>query len=372
MTFAYVGCRTSAWRGARGKGIEVYQILPTGEWLPVQRVESVQENPSWLTLDAQRDRLYALHGDGDKVAVWQRDPRSGRLTLLAEQTTGPRHPHPDLDPQRRNNPVGAALTPDGHALLIANHEGGNIAVLAVDDNGLKPPHQLAQIPGHHTTHDAAPSLSRPHEVVFAPDSNLFAVPVQGRAAGNGIDMIRLYRWQNGQAQLLDEVRLAPGSWPRHVDFHPSGKWLYGLSELSSTLSVLAVDPQRGTLRLQQTLSALPEGYAMRSDASEVEIHPSGRFVYAANRGHDSIGIFAVDPQNGTLSAVGWVPCGGKTPRFTTLSPEGGQFYSANEESDTIQVFDVDAETGLLHPRDPVVATASPTCICFANPACPLY
>ncbi|WP_394542001.1 lactonase family protein [Pantoea sp. SGAir0418] len=366
MTFAYVGCRTSAWRGARGKGIEVYRMLPDGEWRLIQRVESVQENPSWLTLDPIHQRLYALHGDGDAVAVWQRDPNSGLLSLLTQQTTGPRHSHPDLDPQRRNNPVGAALTPDGQHLLIANHEAGNLAALAIDQQGLRPPHSLARIPGHPSTLEAPESLSRPHEIVFAPGSDLFAVPIQGRAAGNGIDMIRLYRWQDGETQMLDEVRLAAGSWPRHVDFHPSGKWLYCLSELSSTLTVLEVNARRGELMLMQTLSALPEGYSTRSDASEIEVHPSGRFVYAANRGHDSIGVFAVDVQEGTLSVIDWVDCGGKTPRFTTLSPDGRRFYSANEESDTIQVFDVDAQTGLLHRCDQRIVTASPTCICLAS------
>ena len=366
MTFAYVGCRTSAWRGARGKGIEVYQVLPDGEWRLIQRVESVQENPSWLTLDPLRDRLYALHGDGDVVAVWKRNQESGLLSLLTQQTTGPRHAHPDLDPQRRNNPVGAALTPDGQYLLIANHEAGNISALAIDQHGLQPPHSLARIPGHPATPDAPESLSRPHEIVFAPDSDLFAVPIQGRAAGYGIDMIRLYRWHKGEARLLDEIRLAPGSWPRHVDFHPSGKWLYCLSELSSTLTVLEVDAQRGALRIKQTLSTLPEGYPTRSDASEVEVHPSGRFVYAANRGHDSIGVFAVDAQEGTLSVIDWVNGGGKTPRFTTLSPDGRRFFSANEESDTIEVFDVDVQTGQLHRRQQTITTPSPTCICFAS------
>lgn len=364
MTFAYVGCRTSAWRGARGKGIEVYQLLPSGEWRLLQCIASIQENPSWLTLDPLRHRLYVLHGDGDKVAVFNRDPATGLLSLLAEQTTGPRHPHGDLDPQRRNNAVSAALTPDAGTLLIANHEGGNIAALAVTAEGGSPPHHLAHIPGHDQPANAAPSLSRPHEIVFASGSNLFAVPIQGRAAGNGIDMIRLYRWEQNQSQLVDEIRLAPGSWPRHVDFHPSGNWLYGISELSSTLTVLALDSQRGSLKLVQTLSTLPQGYSERSDASEIEVHPGGRFLYAANRGHDSIGIFAI-AQDGKLRVIDWVPCGGKTPRFTTLSPDGRYFYSANEDSDTIQVFKVDPDSGLLHKTDGVIASASPTCICFA-------
>lgn len=366
MTFAYVGCRTSAWRGARGKGIEVYRVLPSGEWEHLQSLESVQENPSWLTLDPQRNRLYALHGDGDKVAVFERNPVTGLLTLLNDQTTGPRRVHPDLDPARRNNPVGAALTPDHNALLIANHEGGNIAALAVEAQGLLPPVHLSQVPGHPQSATMPPSLSRPHEVVFAPEGGFFAVPVQGRAAGNGIDMIRLYRWHQEECHLVDEVVLSEGSWPRHVDFHPGGQWLYGISELSSTLSVLDVDLNQGTLALKQTLSALPEGYSERSDASEIEVHPGGKFLYAANRGHDSIGVFAIDRCDGTLSTIGWVPCGGKTPRFTTLSPDGRQLFSANEESDTIQVFNVDSETGMLHKTDIAIETASPTCICFAS------
>jgi len=362
-TFAYVGCRTSTWRGARGKGIEVYRITESGAWQHLQRIESVQENPSWLTIDPERKRLYALHGDGDRVAVFDRDADTGLLTLLSDQTTGPRHPHPALDPQRRNNPVGSALTPDRGVLLIANHEGGNIAALAVEPQGLATPSHLAFVEGHPLAE--VKSLSRPHEIVFAPACAYFAVPMQGRAAGDGIDMVRLYRWDGAQSVLCDEVKLAEGSWPRHVDFHPNGQWLYGISELSSTLNVFATDLSQGKLTLIQTLSALPEGYATRSDASEIEVHPSGRFVYAANRGHDSIAVFAIDAQNGTLSPVGWVPCGGKTPRFTTLSPDGKQFYSANEDSDTIQVFDVDLSDGMLVKTSRVIEVASPTCICFA-------
>lgn len=367
-TYAYVGCRTSTWRGARGKGIEVFRITASGAWQHIQRIASVQDNPSWLTLDAQRNRLYVLHGDGDRVAVFDRDAQSGLLTLRSDQSSGPRHPHPDLDPQRRNNPVGAALTPDNLTLLIANHEGGNIAALPISEAGLLPPVHFAAVPGHPTAADAAPSLSRPHEIVFAPQRDFFAVPAQGRAAGNGIDMVRLYQWRQNQSQLTAEVQLPAGSWPRHVDFHPSGNWLYGISELSSTVTVFNVDYRHGTLTLKQTLSALPEGYSTRSDASEIEVHPSGRFLYAANRGHDSIALFAIDQQDGSLTLTGWTPCGGKTPRFTTLSPDGRQFYSANEDADTIQVFTVDQQTGMLQPTEITIAAASPTCICFAESA----
>ncbi|ENQ6251152.1 beta-propeller fold lactonase family protein [Klebsiella quasipneumoniae] len=218
-TYAYIGCRTSAWRGARGKGISVYRISDSGTWELLQSIASVQENPSWLTLDPGRNRLYVLHGDGDRVAVFNRDPNTGLLSLHQHQTTGPRHSNPDLDPARRNNPVAASLTPDGNTLLIANHEGGNIAALPVSDEGLEPPVHFAAIEGHTDAHN---TLSRPHEIVFAPGSPLFAVPVQGRTAGNGIDMIRLYHWEQTHSCLADEVHLPEGSWPRHVDFHPNG------------------------------------------------------------------------------------------------------------------------------------------------------
>jgi 3-carboxymuconate cyclase len=206
VTFAYVGCRTSTWRGARGKGIEVFRINESGKWKHVQHVESVQENPSWLTLDPERKRLYVLHGDGDRVAVFNRDENTGMLTLLSDQTTGPRHPNPALDPQRRNNPVGSALTPDNHALLIANHEGGNIAALTMTPQGLSAPAHLAYVEGQEVANTQ--TLSRPHEIVFAPTGDFFAVPMQGRPAGNGIDMVRLYRWNGVQSELSDEVQLA--------------------------------------------------------------------------------------------------------------------------------------------------------------------
>ncbi len=131
----------------------------------------MQDNPSWLTLDLPRNRLYVLHGDGDRVAVFNRDPDTGLLSLYQDQTTGPRHSNPDLDPARRNNPVGAALTPDGNTLLIANHEGGNIAALPVSDQGLEPPVHLAAIEGHTPRMPrcrARMKLFLPREALFLP------------------------------------------------------------------------------------------------------------------------------------------------------------------------------------------------------------
>jgi len=130
--------------------------------------------------------------------------------------------------------------------------------------------------------------------------------------------------------------------------------------------VYAYDGASGTLALRQSLSSVPSDYTGHSDASEIEVHPNGRFLYAANRGHDSIGIFRIDAASGSLAAVGWVSCGGKTPRATAFSPDGLFFYSANEESDTLTEFSVDTQSGILASTGRAINTPSPSCIVFAG------
>ncbi|XBS71445.1 lactonase family protein [Acerihabitans sp. KWT182] len=364
--FAYIGCYTSRLRGARGRGIAVYEIDNRGAWSLRQRVEPVQENPSWLALDTERGVLHAVHGDGTSLASYRRDASSGLLTLLGQQETGPQNPHPALDPRQRNNPVHVAADPGGRYLLAANHGAGNVAVFPLDDEGLPgQPCSIWPIPGRPSPEHGYPGLSRPHEIVFDPAGKHFALPIQGRNAGNGIDMVRIYAFSAGRCVLADEVIMPQGSWPRHAKFHPDGRYFYLLSELGNRVDVFGYNPSTGALSLRQTLGSLPPGYAGESGASEIVVHPNGRFLYAANRGHDSVGAFGIDPADGTLHPVGWVPCGGKSPRFTTLSPDGRRFYSANEESDTLTEFHVDMRTGMLSETGRVIDTPSPTCIIFA-------
>lgn len=364
--FAYVGCRTSRMRGARGQGIKVFTRHSSGDWQLIQTLPSAQDNPSWLAFNAARTCLYVIHGDGNLVSLYRRDGQSGLLHWVADQTTGPANPHPQLDPLRRNNPVHAVITPDEGYLLIANHEGGNIACLRIEpDDTLSPPLSLTPIVGLANRPGEPVNLSRPHEMIFAPDNRHFALPVQGRKAGQGIDMVQIYRYESGVLQQTDQSELENSSWPRHVDFHPSGRWLYCLTELGNTLTVFDYATDSGKITRTQTLSSLPDSWQARSDASEIEVHPNGKVLYAANRGHDSIGIFAINPHDGTLTAKAWVPCGGKTPRFTTLSPNGRYFYSANEDADTLCEFRVDTDSGMLESTGVCIPAESPTCICFA-------
>jgi 6-phosphogluconolactonase len=161
------------------------------------------------------------------------------------------------------------------------------------------------------------------------------------------------------------VQARPGAAPRHAAFHPSSSYAYVINELDSTVTAYAYDPDRGALRPLQVVSTLPPGFEARNTTAEIQVAPSGRFVYGSNRGHDSIVIFAVDPEGGTLTPIGWEPSGGKQPRYFGLDPSGTFLYAANQASDTIVAFRVDQERGTLTRTGQVVQAGSPVCIVFA-------
>jgi 6-phosphogluconolactonase len=165
--------------------------------------------------------------------------------------------------------------------------------------------------------------------------------------------------------------MAQGAGPRHLAFHPNGKLAYALNEWNSTLSVLGYDSRRGTLRPVQSLSTLPANFVGYTDSpAEIAVHPAGRFVYASNRGHDSIAVFAVDDQKGTLTPVEDVPTGGKTPRSFVLDPTGTRLFVANQDSGNIVVFRIDSATGHLTRTGQTLPVPSPVSIEFVTAALP--
>jgi 6-phosphogluconolactonase (cycloisomerase 2 family) len=160
------------------------------------------------------------------------------------------------------------------------------------------------------------------------------------------------------------VASRPGAGPRHAGFHPTGPFAYVLNELDSTLTTYRFDADTGGLEPRQTITTLPSAFTGHNTTSEIAVAPSGRFVYASNRGHDSVAIFAVDPAAGTLRPVGWEPTQGKNPRFIGLDPAGAALYAANQDSDTIVAFRADRQSGTLTPTGQVVAVGSPSTIVF--------
>ena len=162
------------------------------------------------------------------------------------------------------------------------------------------------------------------------------------------------------------VEVAPGSGPRHLAPHPSGWFAYGLNELSSTVTVYALDPEAGTLSVQQTASTLPEGFEGENYTAEIYVHPTGRFVYASNRGHDSIAVFAIDLESGTIESRGQVSTRGEWPRNFAFDPSGQFLLAANQNSDNIAVFRIDQESGALEPTGTDLAIDAPVCLLFAT------
>jgi len=196
-------------------------------------------------------------------------------------------------------------------------------------------------------------------VAFDPSGRFVVVPDKGR------DVVEAYRLDtDGKLQLAPgAARAQEGAGPRHVAFHPKGRFAYVLNELNSTIEGFGLDPATGALTPFQVTPSLADSFTGDSRASEIEVSRDGRFVYASNRGSDTIGAFAIDPRTGRLTARGWRACGGKTPRFFALSPDGRTLFGANEESDTITALAVGAD-GALGEASQAARVGSPTCIVF--------
>ena len=355
--FVYVGCYTVSGAKGRGEGITVYSMDgQSGDWTSVQLLSDVV-NPSFLALDHAEDSLYCVHGGDNhrEVSAFAVDQQTGTLASLNTQPCGGR------------NPVHLSVHPTDRFLAVANYTDGSVAALPITPDGtLAPLTMVTTQTGALGPNAAEQSGAHPHHIPFDPAGRFLIVP------DKGLDCIFVYRPDLAHGALVPNdppfVRTRPGSGPRHAAFHPHLPYVYVVNELDSTITTYAYNTDYGILSPRQTTTTLPPTYTNTGDNSgaEIAVAPSGRFVYASNRGHDSIAIFAVDQSTGTLAPVGWEPTRGSTPRFFALDPSGAFLYVANQGSDTIVTFRVDRETGMLTPTGQVLTTGSPVCIVFAE------
>jgi 6-phosphogluconolactonase len=184
----------------------------------------------------------------------------------------------------------------------------------------------------------------------------------------GLDELLVYKFDSARGSITPNsppfVRLDPGAGPRHFALHPAGRFAYVVAEMQSTVTVFSNDARTGALQRLQTISTLPKAFTGQNDDPEIQMHPSGRFLYAANRGNDSIAVFAVDDGKGTLTPLEYTPTQGKTPRSFEIDPTGTLLFAANQKSDNIVVFRIDGKTGHLTPTGQVLDVASPVCVKF--------
>jgi len=348
--YAYVGSRTTQQRNARGEGISIFRVHPAQGALELVDIARGLTNPSFLALSRDGRFLYTVHGDASEVSAFAVDRATGALRFINRQDTQGR------------NPVHLAFDPSGRHLVVSNHIGASLAVLPVNPDGsLAPLTQLLALEGPVGPHRIEQQQAKPHFNPFDPSGRYVVVP------DKGLDRVFSFAFSDGRlvpaAAPAAVAREASG--PRHLAFHPQLPLAYVVNELDSTVTGYRFDAATGALVPFQVLSALPDSYAGNSRASGIAIDARGRFLYASNRGFDSIAVFAIDAATGRLAFVGARPSGGKTPRFFALSPNGRWLFALNEDSDCIVTFAIDPATGTLAETGAPVYSKSPVCMVFS-------
>jgi 6-phosphogluconolactonase len=351
---AYVGTYTSK---TNSKGIYAYRFDSEKGQLTSIGLAAETTDPSFLAVHPNGKYLYAVNeignfngGTSGAVSAFAIDAKTGALKFLNQV------------PTRGAGPCYVSLDKNGEFVLVANYDSGSIASFPVQSDG-----SLGTTSGFVQHSGSGPDKERQegphaHWIGTSPD-NRFALAVD-----LGLDQVIVYGFDSSKGvftpMLSGFAKVKPGAGPRHLAFHPDGKFVYVLSEVESSVTVFSYQPKTGTLTSLQTISALPKDFSGHKEAAEIAVHPSGKFLYTSNRGHDSIAVFAIDEKKGTLKSLGQVLTGGKTPRHFAIDPTGAYLLAENEESNNIVVFHIDPATGSLTPTGQTIDVPSPVCIAF--------
>ncbi|MBM3840376.1 MAG: lactonase family protein [Verrucomicrobia bacterium] len=342
---------------AKSKGIYVSRLdLKTGQLAPVELAVETK-SPSFLAVHPSRRFLYAVGEVADfggkragSVSAFSIDRQTGKLTVLNQQSSG------------GDGPCHLVVDKAGKNVLVANYGGGSIAALPVGGDG-----KLAEASAfiQHTGSSVNPSRQKePH----AHSINLDAANRFAAAADLGLDKVLIYKFDPAKGTLVPNdppsASVKPGSGPRHFAFHPAGRYAYVINEILCNVTAFAYDAGRGTLTEIQTISTLPGEVQRGYSTAEVQVHPSGKFLYGSNRGHDTIAVFSIDENTGKLTAVENESTQGKTPRNFGIDPTGQYLLAANQNSDTVVVFRIDPKTGALNPTGQTLPVPAPVCVKF--------
>ena len=354
----YVGTYTNK---TASKGIYAYLFDPVIGKLNALGVAAESEDPSFLAVHPSGKYLYAVneidHFGGQKsgaVSSFAIDSKSGKLTLLNQAST------------LGAGPCYISLDKTGKFVLVANYDGGSIAVFPIrEDGSLASASAFVQHSGSSVDKERQEG-PHAHWIGTSP-GNRFAL-----TADLGLDEVLIYRFNAAKGTLAPGnppyAKVNPGAGPRHIAFHPNGKFAYVLAEMEDSVTVFAYKASNGSLSPLQTVSALStlrKDYKGPKEAAEIAVHPGGKFLYASNRGGiDTISAFSIDPAKGTLNLKNEYPTMGKTPRNFVIDPTGKFLLAANQESNNIVTYRIDAITGALSPTGDVVEAPAPVCISF--------
>jgi 6-phosphogluconolactonase len=353
----YIGTYT----GPQSRGIYQARLNLTAGTLSAPSLAAETPNPSFLALHPTRDVLYAVNEidkfegtPGGSVTGFTIDQKTGALAKLNAQSS------------RGAGPAHLIVDPGGRNVLVANYGGGSAAVLPIAPDGtLGSASSVVQ----HTGASVNPDRQKgPH----AHSINLDRDGRRAFVADLGTDKVMIYRYDAAKGTLTANeppfAAVQAGAGPRHFAFHPSGRFAYVINELQLTITAFSYDQATGGLTAQQTITTLPPGQASSAGYStaEVQVHPSGRFLYGSNRGHDSITVYAIDQTTGRLTYVQNESTKGSTPRGFGIDRTGAYLLAANQRSSTVVVFRIDTTTGRLTATGTAIDVGSPVCVTFAR------
>lgn len=339
---------------ASKRGILAFQMnLRTGAVVDLG-VASAVANPGFLAIHPNHRILYSVNSakiDGknvDVVSAFSVELATGRMTLLNQKPSG------------GENPTHLAVDHAGKNVLVANYGSGSVAVFPIQKNGAL---NSASAFIQHSGSSIEPNRQEgPHAHSISTDlSDRFVF-----SCDLGLDKVLVYKFDSATGSLAANDPpfglLRAGAGPRHHAFHPNGKFLYVINELDSTMSAFTCDAKRGALREFQTFSTLPPGFSGKNFPAEVAVHPSGKFLYGSNRGHDSIVVFGIDQKTGFLSVLDHQSTAGKNPRHFEIDPTGNYLLAANQDSGNVVNFRIDSKTGRLTPLGVVIEAETPLCV----------
>jgi 6-phosphogluconolactonase len=347
QTLLFVGTYTKNLGFVNGtaKGITVFSLdADRGELQFISENAGI-ESPSFMAFHPNHKFLFAVNESSGFVSSFVMDAQSGQLSFLNQQSS------------HGAAPCFINTDKTGQFALIANYTGGNILVFPIGTDG-----KLAS-PSDNIQHKGSgPDRSRqegPHtHSIWVDPTNQYAL-----VCDLGLDKVFVYQLglADGKLKPHTEAIVHPGAGPRHLDFHPNGRYIYVINELDATMSAFTWNSTRGELTETQTISTLPEGVKEPKSCADVHLHPSGKFLYGSNRGHDSIVIYKVDENTGKLSLIGHESTRGKTPRNFAIDPTSQFLLVANQDSDDIVTFRIDPKSGKLAY---LTTTQTPTPVCL--------
>jgi 6-phosphogluconolactonase len=346
--------------GPNSQGIYLSKFDPATGQLSAPELAAETKNPTFLVVAPGGHFLYAgseMTDDRGRltgaVSAFALENKTGRLTLLNQENSG-----------GNGSPCHLSLDATGKCLLVANYGTGSIAALPVQADGrLGPATAMIQHTGSSVNPDrqAGPHA---HFICPTPD-NRFALNCD-----LGLDQVFVYHLDADNARLTPGdppfARVGPGSGPRHLVFSKDGKFVYVINEMSNTISAFHYDAENAKLTEAQTISTLPKDFSGANTGAEIALHPSGKFLYASNRGHDSIALFDVDQKSGRLTLVAHQPTLGRMPRFFAIDPTGRWLFVENQASGSVVLFAIDPVTGKLKPTRRTLFIGSPVCAVFAG------